>query len=131
MSRSRTSRTILASVAGVACVAALVAPPAASADDGASRSGHRGDAAKTLKGTVGPGFTISINKTTVKAGKYKLVVNDLGTVHNFHIQGAGVDQATSVPGTGKTTWKVKLKPGVYTIQCDPHSTTMKTTLTVT
>ena len=85
----------------------------------------------TLKGTVGPGFTISISDDSVPAGKYKLVVNDKGTIHNFHIFGAGVDKATSIPGTGKTVFKIKLKAGEYVIQCDAHAMSMNTSLTVT
>src|SRR6478736_4842336 len=49
-------------------------------------------AVPTLKGTDGPGFTISLNKgttkvTKVKAGKYKIVINDLSNIHNFHLTG--------------------------------------------
>jgi plastocyanin len=88
-------------------------------------------AAKTIKGVVGPGFTISVNKKTVKAGTYTFVVQDKATIHNFHITGPGVNRSTKVSGTGTTTWKLKLKKGTYRIVCDPHATSMKTTLKVT
>jgi hypothetical protein len=84
-----------------------------------------------LKGVVGPGFTISISDDSVPAGRYKLVVNDKGTIHNFHIFGTGVDKATSIPGTGRSRFKIRLQPGTYDIQCDAHSLQMMTTLTVT
>ena len=98
---------------------------------GSSTAKHLPGKAKTIKGVVGPGFDISVNPGTVKAGTYKLVVQDKGTIHNFHITGpGGIDKATSISGTGKTVWKLKLVPGTYTIVCDPHKETMHTTLTV-
>ena len=112
----------------------MSAPPAGSTAAGgvsaarALRPPHR---AKVIKGVVGPGFTISVSPTTVKAGKYKLVVQDKGTIHNFHITGTGVDQATTIAGTGKSVFKVTLVAGAYHVQCDAHSATMNTTLTVT
>src|SRR3954452_9658015 len=50
---------------------------------------------------------------TVKAGTYKLKVEDKGSIHNFHLTGPGVNKSTSVGGTGEQTWTVKLKPGTY------------------
>lgn len=86
---------------------------------------------KTINGTVGPGFTITVAKKTVKAGKYTFVIKDLSSAHNWHITGPGVNRKTSVSGTGTTKITVTLKKGTYTIVCDPHSSTMRTTLTVT
>jgi hypothetical protein len=87
--------------------------------------------AKTLRGTVGPGFTITINKKSVKAGVYTIVVRDLSNAHNWHIIGPGVNKKTSVSATGTTTFKnVRLRKGTYTIVCDPHASSMVTTLRV-
>ncbi len=85
----------------------------------------------TLTGTVGPGFTITMDQTSVPAGKYTLTVDDQAAVHNFHLTGAGVDVTTSVPETGKKTFEITLTAGEYTFVCDPHSSQMKGTLTVT
>ena len=87
--------------------------------------------ANTLTGTVGPGFTISMNKKTVKAGTYTITIHDLATIHDFHLTGAGIDKKTSVPGMGTTKWTVKLKKGTYHFVCDPHRTIMHGILTVT
>jgi hypothetical protein len=120
-------RAVIAAVSGIACVAALaVMPASASVGDG---DHHRG--LPVLKGTVGPGFTITINDSSVPAGRYKIVVKDEGTIHNWHIMGAGVDKATGIPFTGKQVFKVRLKTGSYLIQCDAHSASMNTTLSVT
>ena len=87
--------------------------------------------AKTLSGTVGPGFTITMNKKTVKAGSYVITIRDLSSIHDFHLTGPGINKTTSVPATGTTKWTVKLKKGTYRFVCDPHRTFMKGVLTVT
>ncbi len=87
--------------------------------------------AKTLTGTVGPGFTITMNKRTVKAGTYVITIHDLASIHDFHLTGPGVDKKTSVTGTGSTKWTVKLKKGTYHFVCDPHHTIMHGVLKVT
>ena len=85
----------------------------------------------TLIGTDGPGFTITMSKTTVKAGTYTIVINDKSNIHNFHLTGPGVNKVTSVPWVGKKTWTVTLKKGTYKFVCDPHAAIMKGTLKVT
>jgi plastocyanin len=90
-----------------------------------------------LTGEVGPGFTIEVKKgnkdlKTIKAGTYKLKVEDKASIHNFHLMGPGLNKKTSVSFKGETTWTIKLKPGRYTYQCDPHvSSGMKGRFTVT
>jgi len=83
-----------------------------------------------LAGTVGPGFTISLKKKPVKAGKYVLAVSDRSSIHNFRLKGPGVNVATSVAATGPRTFKVTLKKGKYTFVCDPHLTTMRGSFTI-
>ena len=79
-----------------------------------------------LTGEVGPGFTIEVTKAgkdvkTLKAGTYRIKVEDKSSVHNFHLFGPGLNKKTGVGFTGETTWTIKLKPGRYTYQCDPHA----------
>jgi plastocyanin len=87
--------------------------------------------ANTPTGTVGPGFTITMNKKTVKAGTYVITIHDLASIHDFHLTGPGVDKKTSVAGTGTTKWTVKLKKGTYHFVCDPHHAIMHGVLKVT
>lgn len=137
MSRRSTSaparrrvRAFAAGLTGVACAVALTVVPAASAaDDDGARDGSR-PALPKLKGEVGPGFNISLKQGAVPSGKYKLIVKDLGTIHNFRITGAGVDKATSIPGTGKSVFKITVTPGIYNIRCDAHRETMTDLLEV-
>jgi plastocyanin len=98
-----------------AVAAALIAVPAY------AKSG-----AVLLKGEVGPGFKIDVEKgdkdlKTIKAGTYKIKVEDKASIHNFHLFGPGLSKKTGVPFKGETTWTIKLKPGKYTYQCDPHA----------
>ena len=85
----------------------------------------------SLTGTDGPGFTITMNKKTVKAGTYKIVIHDRSSIHNFHLTGPGVNKKTGVKAVGTTTWTVKLKKGTYKFVCDPHRTIMRGVLRVT
>lgn len=97
-------------VAGVAA-AALAVPAVA--------------ATPTLRGSVGPGFSISISAKSAKAGKVRIVVADKSGFHSFHLTGPGVNKKTSVSGTGTTTWTVTLRRGTYKFVCDPHASSMR------
>jgi plastocyanin len=93
----------------------------------------------TLDGTVGPAFTITMNRPgrkpstnmTVKAGTYLITIVDKSSIHNFHLTGPGLNKLTSVPVTGTTKWNVRLKKGTYHFVCDPHRTIMHGILKVT
>jgi hypothetical protein len=84
-----------------------------------------------LQATVGPGFNISLKDsngvkvTHLDAGTYDVHVVDTETVHNFHLKGPGVDQATSLEQTETVTWTVTFTDAVYTFVCDAHPTQMK------
>ena len=77
-------------------------------------------ATPVFKGTVGPGFTISMASKPKVAGKTKIVVNDKADDHNFHLTGPGVNVKTSVAAKGVKTFTVTLKKGTYKFVCDPH-----------
>jgi plastocyanin len=90
-----------------------------------------------LVGEVGPGFQIEVKKgskdlKTIKAGTYKIKVEDKAAIHNFHLIGPGLNKKTGISFKGDKTWTIKLKPGRYTYQCDPHASRgMKGTFRVT
>jgi plastocyanin len=89
-----------------------------------------------LVGESGPGFSIEVKLNgkdvkTLKAGTYKIKVEDKSAVHNFHLFGKGLNKTTTIPFTGDQTWTIKLKPGTYTYQCDAHASSgMKGTFKV-
>jgi plastocyanin len=117
-------RTRLALVPVLVLAAALALVASASA------------ATATLNGTDGPGFTITLKKsgkkvTSLKAGKYKIVIKDLSNIHNFHLSGPGLNKKTGVGPQGTFTWTVTLKKGTYKFICDPHAAIMKGSFKVT
>jgi plastocyanin len=86
---------------------------------------------KRLTGTVGPGFTISLSATEVKAGRYLITVEDRSSLLDFHLTGPGVDEATGTAAVKTYRWTVTLQKGTYRFVCDPHRTVMQGTLKVT
>jgi hypothetical protein len=95
-------------------------------------AGSGSAAPKSLAGTVGPGYTISLESggtpvTRLRAGgRYRLVVADRSSIHNFRLRGPGVNRAlTTVPSTGTKSAVITLKKGTYTFLCDPHPSLMR------
>jgi plastocyanin len=90
-----------------------------------------------LVGTVGPGFTITLKQgtrpaRTLKAGMYTLVVNDKAPIHNFQIEGPGLDRrVTTVGFVGTKTVTIRLRRGTYKFYCMPHEAMMFGHLRVT
>lgn len=89
-------------------------------------------APKTVVGTVGPGFTISLKLDGKKASKlkagvaYRLVIKDQSSSHDFHVTGPGVSKViTGVGFTGTKSVVLKLKKGNYKFVCDPHAASMR------
>jgi hypothetical protein len=71
--------------------------------------------------------------TVLPPGKYTLEVNDLSTIHNFHLgaRRTGVDVATDVAGTGEKTTVVVFQDGeAYIYSCDAHPATMNVTFSI-
>jgi plastocyanin len=97
-----------------AAAAALIAPAAEAKFNG-------------LTAEVGPGFSIEVKNRvgkdlkTIKAGMYRIKVEDKSSFHNFHLFGPGLNKKTSVAFKGDMIWTIRLKPGRYTYQCDPHA----------
>ena len=91
----------------------------------------------TLRGTVGPGFTISLTQnghrvTSLKAGTYRLVISDRSPEHNFVLRGPGATRSlTSVGATVSRTITVRLTKGTWTYFCAPHAQVMRGTFRVT
>ena len=91
----------------------------------------------TLKGVVGPGFTISLKKAgksvkgkTLKAGTYKLVISDKSDFHNFTLEREKPRKPhfefhiTKTGFTGSKTKTITLKPGNWRFYCSIHEAMM-------
>jgi plastocyanin len=85
----------------------------------------------TLYATVGPGFTISFRTrrgariSRLRAGRYRIVVRDRSSSHNFHLTGRAVNKRTSVAFRGTVTWTLRVRRGTYRFVCDPHRLRMR------
>jgi plastocyanin len=117
--------TIGASLAAFALAAALVLVAASATIASAA------PAAQVVKGTVGPGFTITLTRggkkvTKLKAGRYRFVISDQATIHDFHLTGPGLNRVlTTVEFMGTKSGFLTLKKGAYRYFCDPHASFMK------
>ncbi|HEY6961989.1 MAG TPA: hypothetical protein VI408_08900 [Gaiellaceae bacterium] len=85
--------------------------------------------ATVLDAKVGPGYSITLTQngtkvTNLPPGDYTINVDDEADIHNFHLFGPGVDEATDITGTGTTTWNVTFQNGAYTYDCDAHPGSM-------
>ena len=97
----------------------------------ASTTASAAPASQVVKGTVGPGFTITLTLsgkkvTKLKAGtRYRFVISDRADIHDFHLSGPGFNRVlTSVEFTGTKSFVLRLKKGSYRFVCDPHSSIM-------
>lgn len=114
---------IVASVAAVAsaatAVALMVGGPAAAAP-------------KIVKGTVGPGYTISLTiggkkvKKLTAGVRYRFVVADRSEDHDFRLTGPGTSKMLSGEEyIGTKTTMLTLKKGTYKFFCAPHAEQMR------
>ena len=125
--------TKYAAILAVCIAAALVA---------AGGAFSQGTSTPTLKGVVGPGFTISLKKggkkvKTLKAGRYKFVISDKSNFHNFTVErehpfSPKIEKhITSTPFTGTKTLVMTLRPGSWRAYCSIHEAQMHQDFRVT
>jgi hypothetical protein len=108
-------------------LAAVLVAAAALVTVGLAATRHAASLPK-LKGTIGPGYTISLKNsagkrvTTLKHGRYTLAVQDKSNIHNFTLNGPGIHNKM-ISGTGfvgPKTVTVTLKAGKYKYYCTVH-----------
>lgn len=91
----------------------------------------------TIYATVGPRATISLRTRSgrrikqLRRGRYRIVVRDRSSMHNFHLRGPRMNKRTTVGFRGTTTWTVTLRRGLYRFVCDPHAARMRGSFRVT
>jgi hypothetical protein len=94
-------------------------------------AGSAPSATRTLSGSVGPGFTISLKYkgkrvSSLPAGRYRVRVRDRSDIHNFHLRGPGVNRVITGEGfEGSNSRTFRLRKGTYRYICDPHPDDMK------
>jgi plastocyanin len=118
-------------------VAFFAIPAAAALVFAATALSRSSTAIPTLKGVVGPGFTISLKKGSkpvqklkLKTGKYRFVISDKSSIHNFTVEREKPSSpkiekhVTSSPFTGSKTMVITLKPGSWRYYCSVHEIQM-------
>jgi plastocyanin len=89
--------------------------------------------APTLKGVVGPGYSIKLTKngakvTSLNAGYYRFVIADKSSFHNFTIERekpVKIEKHLSTTAfTGTKGVVVNLKPGKWKFYCSVHESQM-------
>ena len=112
-------------IAATVAVAATVAAAALAHANGAT--------VKTLKGTVGPNYTISLTEAgkkvkTLKPGTYRITVADKSAMHNFTLEKEtkpNIEKhVTSTSFSGTKTMTVKLVKGHWKYYCSIHEPQM-------
>jgi hypothetical protein len=89
----------------------------------------------TLKGVVGPGYSIKLTKggkrvKSLKAGKYRFAISDKSTFHNFTVEREKPSKPklekhiTSTAFKGSKTIVMTLKPGSWRFYCSIHEAQM-------
>jgi len=95
----------------------------------------RNSSMPTLKGVVGPGYSIKLKMKgkkvkSLKAGTYKFVISDKSSFHNFTVERERPKRPkiekhiTSTGFTGSKTLVLTLKLGSWSYYCSVHESQM-------
>jgi hypothetical protein len=71
-----------------------------------------------LAAAVAPNGAVSLSRSRVVPGRYRLTVRDHSKRYDFHLVGRGVNRRTGTAFTGKATWNLKLARGTYVARSD-------------
>jgi Copper binding proteins, plastocyanin/azurin family len=125
----------LAAATGIV-VSLTVAAPLALASNGADDATYErasAGGAITLRGSVGPGYTISLRKNgqmvrSLRAGTYRFLIADHAAAHDFVLEkergGRFERELTDVSEVGTKAVTIKLTRGTWKYYCEPHESVM-------
>jgi hypothetical protein len=71
-----------------------------------------------LAAAVAPSGTVSLSRSHVAPGRYRITVRDRSSRHEFRLAGRGLSRRTGRAFTGVAMWSVKLVRGSYTYRSD-------------
>jgi hypothetical protein len=71
-----------------------------------------------LTAAVAPSGAVSLSRSHVAPGRYRITVRDRSTRHEFRLAGHGLSRRTGRAFTGVAAWRVKLVRGAYTYRSD-------------
>jgi hypothetical protein len=102
---------------------------------GAAGSARAADPALVADVGANDSFSISLKDasgskvTHLEPGTYSLTIHDHSSIHNFHLDGPGVDESTEIPFVGDKTVSITVGDGTYFFECDAHAAQMRGTFT--
>jgi hypothetical protein len=73
-----------------------------------------------LRAGVTAGGKAFISRRSVRAGRYRVLVQDRSRRANFHLAGRGLNRRTTMRFTGRATWTLRLARGTYRFGSDPE-----------
>jgi hypothetical protein len=73
-----------------------------------------------LRAGVTAGGKAFISRRSVRAGRYRVLVQDRSRRANFHLSGRGLNRRTTMRFTGRATWTLRLARGTYRFGSDPE-----------
>jgi hypothetical protein len=68
---------------------------------------------RALKAFVSAAGAVRLSSSSVRSGRYRVVVSDRSRAGNFHLAGRGVNKRTGMRFRGSTAWLVRLARGTY------------------
>ena len=71
-----------------------------------------------LTAAVASNGAVSVSRSHVAPGRYRITVKDRSSRHEFRLAGRGVNRRTGRAFMGVATWRVKLVRGSYTYRSD-------------
>jgi Copper binding proteins, plastocyanin/azurin family len=73
-----------------------------------------------LRAGVTAGGTAFLSRRNVRAGRYRVLVQDRSRRANFHLAGRGVNRRSGLRFKGTAAWTVRLARGTYRFGSDPE-----------
>jgi hypothetical protein len=68
---------------------------------------------RTLRASVSASGVVRMSASSVRAGRYRILVTDRARAGNFHLIGRGVNKRTGLRFRGSATWRIRLVRGTY------------------
>jgi hypothetical protein len=68
---------------------------------------------RRLRASVTAAGAVRLSASSVRAGRYRILVTDRSRGANFHLLGRGVNKRTGMRFRGSTVWRVRLARGAY------------------
>ena len=84
---------------------------------------------RRLTAVVAANGKVTLSRTTVPAGRYRLTVSDRSKRGNFHLRGPGLDRRTGIVFKGSATWTIRLARGTYLYGSDRANSTRRLRVT--